>query len=184
MAKSFMKISKKAIIFICSFIVVVVAGFASTYAVLTSKTDPVSNKFYEGKIVLYQTETTVTNTTESDVAVYIRVAIVVNYQDKSDNTIFHEGAVEGIDYTILDAADWLRGNDGFYYYTKPVKIGETTSALPDISRNLLPEDDHKHEYIMVTTYVAVGIQANVTAPVIDKWNVTVDESGKITGFKA
>lgn len=183
MAKTISQISKKAIILICSVILIVVAGFASTVAIIIDQTDSISNSFTEGKIVLSQTETTVTNTTESDVSVYIRVAIVVNYQDKTDNTIFHEGAIEGIDYTVMNAENWVKGTDGFYYYTLPVDIGETTTALPVVSRNLLPGEEHKHEYTMVSTYVAVGIQANVTSAVEDKWGVTVGADGVIIAVK-
>lgn len=179
MARLFNNLSKKAIVLIFSITILVVAGLSSTLAVLVFKTPPINNSFEAGKIVLTQTDTTITNSEESNVAVYIRVAIVVNYQDKTDNSIFHEGAVEGVDYTVLDAQNWIRSADGFYYYAIPLQIGDTTSPLPLVSRNLLNEEEHKHEYAMVSSYVAVAIQANKTEAVVDTWGVSVDENGII-----
>ena len=171
------------IIFIIASVLLLFAGFVPSLAKMVAKTPPVTNNFEPGKIVIQaQTDgeyTTALNTTQSDVSAYIRVAIVVNYQDYNDNSIYHEGAVEGVDYTVLPANNWIKGSDGFYYYTKPVAIGESTTVLPQISRNILPGDDNKQKYKLVSTYVFTGIQANVSVAITSTWGVTLDQNGNI-----
>lgn len=183
MAKQNKTVNTKVIILIITAVLLLVAGFVPTLAKMVTKSSSVSNSFQPGKIVLEANTdgeyTTITNTTQSDVGAYIRVAIVVNYQDYNDNSIYHEGALEGVDYTIIDTADWIKGADGFYYYTKPVAIGQTTTVLPQISRNLLSDNTHKQEYKLVSTYVFAGVQSNTTDAVENSWNATLDQNGNI-----
>ncbi len=183
MAKQNNNAKTRFIIFIIASVLLLFAGFIPTLAKMVAKTPPVSNNFEPGKIVIQaQTDgeyTTAINTTQSDVGAYIRAAIVVNYQDYNDNSIYHEGAIEGVDYDVIPSSDWIKGSDGFYYYVKPVAVGESTTVLPQISRNILPGDDNKQKYQLVSTYVFAGVQSNVDVAVTTAWGVTLDQSGNI-----
>jgi hypothetical protein len=178
-ARIIKSLSTKAIIILVSIITVLVTGISSTLAVIVQRTESITNTFTPGKIVLSQTETAVTNTAESDVAVYVRLAIVVNYQDDSGN-VYHEGAVETQDYNVLTTSDWLKGSDGFYYYTKPIAPGYSSTAFPTVAAITLDASNPKLNYNLVTTYVTAGVQASPTEVVNLAWGVTLDANGNIT----
>jgi hypothetical protein len=177
-ARIIKSLSTKAIIILVSIITVLVTGISSTLAVIVQRTESITNTFTPGKIVLAQTETAVTNTAESDVAVYVRLAIVVNYQDDNGN-VYHEGAIEK-DYNVSTTADWLKGGDGFYYYTKPIAPGYSSTAFPTVAAITLDASNPKLNYNLVTTYVTAGVQASPTEVVNLAWGVTLDANGNIT----
>ena len=179
MARIIKSLSTKAIIILVSIITVLVTGISSTLAVIVQRTESITNTFTPGKIVLSQTETAVTNTAESDVAVYVRLAIVVNYQDDNGN-VYHEGAIETQDYNVSTTADWLKGGDGFYYYTKPIAPGYSSTAFPTVAAITLDASNPKLNYNLVTTYVTAGVQASPPDVVEFAWDgVKVDENGNI-----
>ena len=185
MARIIKSHSTKAIIILVSIITVLVTGLSTTLAVIVQRTESITNTFTPGKIVLSQTETAVTNTAESDVAVYVRLAIVVNYQDDNGN-VYHEGAIEedGVvkdpDYRITTTSDWLKGGDGFYYYTKPIAPGYSSTAFPTVAAITLDASNPKLNYNLVTTYVTAGVQASPTEVVNLAWGVSLDANGNIT----
>jgi hypothetical protein len=61
-------------------------------------------------------------------------------------------------------ADWIKGSDGYYYYTKAVAAGEETGALID-SITLATVGDFKQ----TLTICAEAIQANPTTAVQEAW---------------
>jgi len=65
-----------------------------------------------------------------DTTAWIRAAVMFTWQD-SEGNVYPELPVEGTDYIIgYDLANgWVRGNDGFYYWTKPVAAGASTGEL-------------------------------------------------------
>ena len=154
-------------------------SFASTLALIIVKTNELVNTFQAGEInITVNDDATITNS--SEVPVYVRVAVVVNYQDNNGN-VYHEAAVENTDYRITSTNAWIKGSDGFYYYTKPVNATNgATSALPTVTTLAIGNNSSKLNYKLVTTYVATGIQGSPTSAVVSAWGVTLDANGNIT----
>lgn len=122
-----------------SLILVLGLSVGGTLAFLIDDTAPVTNIFTPGEIKTDITENfneqvkenvCIKNTAESDVAVYIRAAIVANWVDVSGNII--APAEENEDYTPFESEDgWVKHSDGYYYWTEPVAPGTSTGELID-----------------------------------------------------
>ena len=154
---------------------ILVLAVGGTVAYIFTQTDPVINTFTptEAKITVdektnnnQKTEIIVKNNS-TGVPVYIRVALVANMIDKDENVT---GAASVPEFTPGD--DWLEGNDGYYYYTQPVPVGESTG-------NLLATPMTLSENMQVVV-LADAIQAEPTTAVTQAWGVTVDSNGSIS----
>lgn len=176
--KLFARYSKKTAIAIIALSLVLAVGITGTLAFLVVKTAELINTFNPGTITLTVNDFNVSNSSDSDAAAYIRVAVVVNYQDESGN-VWREAAVEGTDFLVSDVSDkWLKGSDGYYYYKQPVAPKENTNGLPvtvtENGNSLIPAGQS-----IVVTYLATGVQAVPTTAVTESWNVTLDANGAI-----
>ena len=154
---------------------ILVLAVGGTVAYIFTQTDPVINTFTptEAKITVdeqtssnQKTEIIVKNNS-TGVPVYIRVALVANMIDKDENVT---GAASVPTFTLGD--NWLVGNDGYYYYTEPVPVGESTG-------NLLKAPMELSENMQVVV-LADAIQAEPTTAVTQAWDVTVDSNGSIS----
>ena len=168
--------------------VLAVASIAvgTTLAYLWAKTPPLENSLEPVAVSCQVNETfngdvksdvSVTNT--GDVTAYVRAAIVATWRDSDGNTYGGETPVEGVSYTIdLGSSDWIKGEDGYYYYTSPLNAGQTTAALLDtlapISENI-PKG-----YTLSVRIMAQAIQSEPIAAVEDYWGVTIEDNGNIT----
>ena len=148
---------------------ILVLAVGGTVAYIFTQTDPVINTFTptEAKITVdektnnnQKTEIIVKNNS-TGVPVYIRVALVANMIDKDKNVT---GAASVPEFTPGD--DWLEGNDGYYYYTQPVPVGESTG-------NLLKAPMELSENMQVVV-LADAIQAEPTTAVTQAGGVTVE----------
>ena len=153
---------------------ILVLAVGGTVAYIFTQTDPVINTFTptEAKITVdektnnnQKTEIIVKNNS-TGVPVYIRVALVANMIDEDKNVT---GAADVPTFTLGD--NWLVGNDGYYYYTEPVPVGESTG-------NLLKAPMELSENMQVVV-LADAIQAEPTTAVTQAWGVTVDSNGVI-----
>ena len=153
---------------------ILVLAVGGTVAYIFTQTDPVINTFTptEAKITVDEdtnsnrkTSITVKNIS-TGVPVYIRVALVANMIDEAGNVT---GAASVPTFTLGD--NWLVGNDGYYYYTEPVPVGESTG-------NLLKAPMELSENMQVVV-LADAIQAEPTTAVTQAWGVTVDSNGVI-----
>ena len=172
-------------------LIVGVAGGA-TFAWLTAKTDPVVNTFTPAHVTC-QVDETFDGTTKSDVKVknagdipaYIRAYIVVTWKDAddADDNVYGELPVEGTDYTmeIPTNTDWVQGSDGYYYYTRPVAVGDSTGTL--ISECKLTEKVVKPVgYDLSVEIIAEAIQSVPTTTVVGVWGpvASVASNGTLT----
>ena len=148
---------------------ILVLAVGGTVAYIFTQTGPVINTFTptEAKITVdeetsnnQKTSITVVNNS-TGVPVYIRVALVANMIDGAGNVT---GAASVPEFTPGD--DWLEGNDGYYYYTQPVPVGESTG-------NLLKAPMELSENMQVVV-LADAIQAEPTTAVTQAWGVTVE----------
>lgn len=128
--KSKMK-TKKALALLISVLLVVGAAVGGTIAYMIDKSPKIDNVFtpsevtttvvenFDGKV---KENVQIQNT--GDTTAWIRAAVVITWKDESGN-VYGTAPVAGTDkdYTITyDLANgWVKGADGFYYYTKPVK---------------------------------------------------------------
>ena len=147
----------------------------------------ITNTFEPGQIELVTDNATgiITNSTSSDVGVYIRVKLVVNYQN-NDGNIYYVAPVLGTDYTVVQGSDvnWIQSGD-YYYYTQPVAPGNPTTAVP-VTVTFKPATDSEGTpnqyagYTLTAQYLAEAIQSSPTNAVTESWNATVDSNGLIT----
>lgn len=147
---------------------ILVLAVGGTVAYIFTQTDPVINTFTptEAKITVdeetsnnQKTSITVVNNS-TGVPVYIRVALIANMIDGAGNVT---GAASVPTFTLGD--DWKKGSDGYYYYTKPVPVGESTGNLLK-SQMILDEN-------MQVVVLADAIQAMPKQAVIDAWGQTI-----------
>ncbi|MDD5902260.1 MAG: hypothetical protein PUC58_02725 [Oscillospiraceae bacterium] len=148
---------------------ILVLAVGGTVAYIFTQTGPVINTFTptEAKITVdeeisgnQKTSITVENIS-TGVPVYIRVALVANMIDEDGNVT---GAADVPMFTPGD--NWILGNDGYYYYTKPVPVGQSTGSLLETAMTL---DEN-----MQVVVLADAIQAEPTTAVTQAWGVTVE----------
>ena len=147
---------------------ILVLAVGGTVAYIFTQTDPVINTFTptEAKITVdeetnnnQKTSITVVNNS-TGVPVYIRVALVANMIDKDENVTGPASVPE-----FTPGENWKEGSDGYYYYTEPVPVGESTG-------NLLKSPMTLSENMQVVV-LADAIQAMPKDAVIDAWGQTI-----------
>lgn len=159
-------------------------GFvAGTIAWLTARAN-LTNAFEPGEVSVTVTEA-FDDYIKSNVAVentgtvptYIRATIVASFIDDTNGRITGEEPVMGRDYTITfsNSTNWVRGSDGYYYYTQPVSPNASTDVLIDRAEQLI-EYSGRSLHIQIASQ---GIQATPTTAVTDSWDVTVNANGTI-----
>lgn len=127
--------TKKSILLAVLVVVLLTFSVSGTIAWLTTSTKPIENTFtpatvdtqiIEGFNGTAKSSITVFNKkVDTNVPVYVRVALVANWVDGSGNIV----APASVDLTGKLGTNWVSGGDGYYYYTKEVPVGEATSNL-------------------------------------------------------
>lgn len=162
---------------ILSLLVVTTVTVGGTVAYLTTKTEPVTNTFTPSKVTGEVTEEfdgtvkkniQVENT--GDIAVYVRVKLVT-YRVNKDNQ--HIGGVATIpDFTL--GTDWVKRGE-YYYYTKPVEPGKSSSSLTDASGITLRKYEDADGGKQVIEVMAEMIQSVPDTAVKEAWGVTISD---------
>jgi hypothetical protein len=191
-------INKKSII-IASVMLLLLATVGTTLAYIFTETKPVENTFNPSKVSCAVVEkgyepvsgeiqnisdiksnVQIKNTGDTDA--YIRVAVVVNWASADGSCVWAQKPADD-DYTITYnlSNGWFNGGDGFYYYSKAVSPGESTSVLIDEAKQLLaaPKGTDGTQYYLSIEIVASAIQSTPETVVENHWGVTV-ENGVIT----
>lgn len=162
-----------AVLFLC-----IIAGtVGGAYAYLTAKTDPISNEFIPAKVSCLVEEdfaegvksnVKVRNTGNIDA--YIRAVVVATFVSE-DGKVLATAPKESVDYFIQWGDDgWIKGQDGYWYHTKPVKPEETTVLLIESAYELSVPDGYRlHLQILAT-----GVQSDPTIAVQEAWGVSVN----------
>ena len=179
------RISGKVLVVAVALLFLVTAGVGGTLAFIIDKTDPVQNTFtpatvecevYEYFNGIRKENVRVKNT--SNVDVYLRAAIVVNWRD-ADNNIYGKQPVNGIDYTMqlnLNTGGWRKNpDDGYYYLVHPVTPDYTTAPLiiscePVASK--VPEGCR-----LSVEIIASAIQAQPISTAETVWGVRISDEG-------
>lgn len=195
---------KKSVFMLAYLALIMLLVGGTTLALLMTKTDSVTNKFNPSKVtseVVEDFDNKVKNNVQirntGNIDAYIRAEVVATWQDSNGN-IYGEIPVLNQDYEIiwtgLEDATWIKGADGFYYYTKSVAgvpDGESTDkgGLTSVlftnckmkSDVVKPED-----YTLHVEIIASAIQSNPDSVVEYEWSnelVTVEASGGTLSIK-
>lgn len=132
----------------------------------------ISEDFSDGKV---KNDVKIQNT--GDVDAYVRVMVVVTWVNDA-GAVYPQIPVKGTDYTITwepgetDTA-WVKGNDGYWYYTKPIAPDAETAVL---FTNCKPADGKAPEgYTLSVEILSQSIQAVPADAVKDAWKVIISE---------
>lgn len=193
---------KKVIALVATVLLLTVAAGATLAYILTN-TDPVENVFTPSKVacaVVENDNAPVTGSDVKDVSVkenvkiqntgdtdaFIRVAIVVTWQN-ADGTVYAQKPVAGTDYSITfdKNSGWVKGADGFYYYTKEVIADKTGAGNGDMTAVLISEakamkDAPAEGYNLSIEIVASAIQSRPDNVVGDQWKTVTANKGTLT----
>ena len=162
-----------AVLFLC-----IIAGtVGGAYAYLTAKTDPISNEFIPAKVSCLVEEdfaegvksnVKVRNTGNIDA--YIRAVVVATFVSE-DGKVLATAPKESVDYFIQWGDDgWIKGQDGYWYHTKPVKPEETTVLLIESAQTTATAPTGYRLHIQI---VASAVQSAPGNAVQEAWGVTV-----------
>lgn len=161
-----LKSKTKLITTLVSFLMIGAAAISSTVAFLYTSDDAITNVFIPSQVKTEVVEdienqpnvkedVKIKNT--GDTAAWIRAAVVVTWQDAAGN-VYGQMPVAGQDYTVwTPGTNWVKGSDGFYYYTKPVPANQATpNALIESIKPIVasPADG----YYLTVEILGSGIQ--------------------------
>lgn len=176
---------KRPVILLVSLLLLAGIAVCGTAAYLLSGSGPVANNFTPSKVTTTVQETQngkikelvrIQNT--GDTTAYIRAAVVFTWQDAQGN-IYGEAPKQGEDYTIRFDLEhgWVLGQDGFYYWTKPVPPKKSDSdSEENFSTGVLIEDCSPTEdaappegYTLAVEIIGSGIQSVPSSVVVNSW---------------
>ncbi|MBR4410009.1 MAG: hypothetical protein IKT31_01685, partial [Firmicutes bacterium] len=166
-------------------------------AYLVDSSDVVKNTFTAGEVpneVVEEIENNVKNNVAiantGTVDAYARAAVVVNWLD-ADGNVSSKKPAEGADYSMnwRGLSDgWVKGADGYYYYTQPVapNNGVTSVLFTGCAPLASPEGLKLSVEIMAQTIQADGMDGS-TPVVVEVWGpkengsvVSVADNGTLT----
>ena len=178
----FKNISKKRLtVLLVSLLSVIALSVGLTLAYVYTKTDDVKNEFEPSKVscavmengetaeheedrLSVSTKSSVQIKNTGDAEAYIRVAVVVNWK-KADGTVWAQmPAADDYSITFASNTGWTEGDDGYYYYKKPLAAGQTSSLLiKEVA--FAPEMDNPYQECTVTVTVkAYAVQTANNTP--------------------
>lgn len=201
---------KKSALLTASLILLLVALVGGTIALLVDVTGLVTNTFNIVEIPNEVLES-FDGTTKNNVSIknsntqgepaYIRAAVVVTWAQVDDSgnatgvvystvPVLDTDANNG-DYTLVmgDSAKWVKGADGFYYYTEPVASQAATDvliascAVANVDSTTGRSPNQPEGYVLSVEIAAQSIQADGMSsdskyPVILAWGE--DKGGCVT----
>lgn len=169
---------KRSLVLVVSLLALLLAVAGGTLAWLTAQ-DSVSNTFTPAHVTCDVEETfngtaksnvSIKNT--SDIPVYIRASIIVTWKDSFGNVYGQKPTSSDYDMQMAKDSVWVLGTDGYYYFTSPVAVGDTTGTL--ISRcTEVAGKAPAENYRLSVEIIAEAIQSQPDRAVADAWNVTV-----------
>ena len=169
------------IVYILLILLIVGAVGGGVVAYLSTATDPITNRFTFAEQPSSAIVNENNNITVEDpgYGVYLRAAVVANWENTTDASIWAAEPVEGVDYTLTLGNGWKK-IDGFYYYTQMIQDDTTTPPVV-----VCTEKTHLDGFAITVKVMAQTIQArgatDGAAPkdaVYDAWGVTTQQ---ITG---
>lgn len=179
--KRLYKRSGKSIALLVSLLLIIGVTIGGTIAYLIDRTDPVTNTFNPSEVTTSveetrngRTKSNVTIKNTGDTEAWIRAAVIMTWQDK-DGNVYGQLPVAGKDYIIdykLSEDGWVKGDDGFYYWTKPVK--SVKEDPEDCLTGVLIESCAYSEgapegYYLTVEIIGSGIQSKPSSVFSEEW---------------
>lgn len=172
---------KKSAVFAVSFCLLLNILITATNAFLLDHSDRVVNTFTPSKITTTvdeklegntKSEVSIKNTGDTDA--WIRAAVMITWQD-IDGNIYGSKPVENVDYIIEwnlsqtpeNEACWVKGSDGFYYWTGSVVPEKNTGIL--IKQCTYEKNKAPEGYSLAVEIVASGIQSKPASVFNTEW---------------
>lgn len=162
---------RKEFVLACSAIVLLIGFAGGSLAYLFTHTDSITNTFTPAEVDVSIQETFDEQTKENvhfqntgDVPVYMRARLVINWTD-ANGKIVPQPEGYSVEYNRLPGTNWVQ-NGTYYYYTKAVPAGESTTNLVDSITANTPENP---EYYLLVDVLVETIQATPTDAVTAAW---------------
>ncbi len=180
MQKKYLKIMVAAILCAC---LAIGAGAGFTLAYIFAKTPQVNNSF-EPVFVSCLVEESFDGVTKSDVRVrntgdidaYIRATFVVMWTSE-EGAVYGAQPIANTDYAIeLGSQKWMKGSDGFYYYSNPVSAGAATDVL---IQSITILTDAPEGYGLSVHVSATAIQTQPAEAIYEVWGASVENNGNL-----
>lgn len=175
-----MKTKRKSLLLLVSLVMLMALTVGGTLALLIADTEPVVNTFTPGSTDI-KVEETFDQTTKSnvkvtnngDVPVYIRVAIIPTWEDSDGDPVGVAASLSDLDIDWgaeddTEAApgnNWVKGADGFWYYTEQVAADASTEQLIESATVQTANGYHMNLQIL-----AQSIQAEPDEAVGEAWS--------------
>ena len=175
-----MKTKRKSLLLLVSLVMLMALTVGGTLALLIADTEPVVNTFTPGSTDI-KVEETFDQTTKSnvkvtnngDVPVYIRVAIIPTWEDSDGDPVGVAASLSDLDIDWgaeddTEAApgnNWVKGADGFWYYTEQVAADASTEQLIESATVQTANAYHMNLQIL-----AQSIQAEPDEAVGEAWS--------------
>lgn len=155
--------SGKSAALLVSLLLLLTVTVGGTIAFLMDSDGPLSNLFNPSQVTT-KVEETLSGDTKKDVYIkntgdtdaWIRAAVVVTWQDAGGN-VYGQAPVDGTNYEITWGTGWQTGDDGFYYWTSPVKA--ETGVTGDLIETISPKGNPPADgYYLTVEIIGSGIQ--------------------------
>ena len=155
------KFHKKSLVLLASVALLLTFAVSGTVAYLADATGAVVNEFKPAKVDITVTDEidagakkNVVIGNSSTIPVYIRVAVVANwYKDGEIVAPWNEATYGALPVT----ADWIKGSDGYYYYTKAVQPSEKSVNFFEADNSYTPSPAVADAHLEMTI-IAQAIQ--------------------------
>ena len=176
---------KRSLVLVVSLLALLLVVAGGTLAWLTAQ-DSVSNTFTPAHVTCDVVEETfdgtkkenVTIMNTSDIPVYIRASIIVTWKDFSGNVYGQKPTSSDYDMQMAKDSGWVLGTDGYYYYTSPVAVGDTTGTLISSCTEVAGKAPAEN-YRLSVEIIAEAIQSQPDRAIQQAWGVTIS-GGNVT----
>lgn len=187
--------TKKSLILLASLAIILLVSVGATLAFLVDKSGPVENTFVPGSVAV-EVQESFDNVTKTGVKIkntgnvdaYIRVAIIPTWEDDEGNPVgvsasladltIDWGEKGGSGTEAEPGNGWVKGTDGFWYYTSPVAPQDPTNILIDSATVNTPNGYHMNLQILAQSIQAEGQDSKGNKPIELAWGVDID-NGKL-----
>ncbi len=174
-----------AIKLVICLILLLMISVGGTIAFVVTHTSEIRNTFTES-VVKCEVDETFENNVKSNVSIkntgdttaYIRAFVNVTWMNESGQVA--SVSPKSTDYMIeYSTSGWLKGSDGYYYYSLPVQPNDKTAVLIN-SCQLLETASAPDGYYLSVEIVCSAIQSTPVSVVRDIWHVQLS-GDKIVG---
>ena len=177
-----------AIKLVICLILLLMISVGGTIAFVVKHTSEIRNTFTES-VVKCEVDETFENNVKSNVSIkntgdttaYIRAFVNVTWMNESGQVA--SVSPKSTDYMIeYSTSGWLKGSDGYYYYSLPVQPNDKTAVLINSCR-LLETASAPDGYYLSVEIVCSAIQSTPVSVVSNIWHVQLsgDEIVEVNG---